>query len=125
MTTTEGDKSGSQSQADQGNAYRQLIIDFLCLGLDTSEPCVTTEEALDKALDALGPVFNLLRIVPNVNRVNITQRELAEQHCLVSSPTIRVDGVEICTEFIHEGHDHDQPLAGMIVDGILKVLYSK
>ena len=124
MTTTEGDKSGSQSQTDQSNAYRQLIIDFLCLNLDASERCIAAEDALEIALEALGPVFNLLRIVPNVNRVNITTRELAEQYRLVSSPTIRVDGAEISTEF-HEGHEHDQPPAGMIVDGILKVLYSK
>ena len=115
VTTTEN---------DQSDEYRQLIIDFLCLNLGTCERCAATEDALDGALEALGPVFNVLRIVPNLNRVDITTRELAEQYRLVSSPTVRVDGVDISVE-LNEGHDHEKPPAGVIADGILKVLYGQ
>ena len=136
----------SQRQADQDHQYRQLIIDFLHLDMSTCKRHIATEDALDGALAALAPAFHVLRIVPNVNRVIIDTREQAEQYRLMSSPTIRVDGVDVCPElkethcgdcsdlsggptncrvFVYQGQDYEQPTAGMITDGILRILYGQ
>ena len=125
---------------------RQVSVEFSYLDLNTCERCVATGDTLDEALAALAPAFDVLGVVVTVNKVNITTRELAEQYRFVSSPTIRVNGVDICTElkeshcgdcsdlsgcstvcrvFVYQGREYEQPPAGMIADGILRVLYGQ
>lgn len=123
---------------------KNLNIDFLYLDLNTCERCVATGDTLNEALNILSPVFKSLNYEVKVNKVNITTRELAKQYRFVSSPTIRVNGIDICTElkesnckacsdlggcsvdcrvFVYDGVDYEQPPAAMIVDGILHVLH--
>ena len=123
---------------------KTLIVDFLYLDLSACERCQVTNSSLKEALQALSGVFDTLGYTVNVNEVNITSRELAEQYRFVSSPTIRVNGVNICTEllesdcsdcgdlcgdsvdcrvFVYEGSKYEQPPAAVIVDGILRTLF--
>ena len=123
---------------------KQLTIDFLYLDLNTCERCIATDETLKEALHLLSGVFDALKYQVNVNTVNITSREIAEKYNFISSPTIRVNGTDICAElmenncddcgdicgdsvdcrvFVYEGNEYEQPPVPMIVDGILKVLY--
>jgi len=81
-----------------------------------------------------------------VNPVNITSKELAEKYRFISSPTIRVNGVDIsseleesdcadcgdlagcsvdCRVFVYEGKNYEQPPVAMITDGILKAIYGQ
>jgi len=138
--------AGTPSNAVSGVTPRQVGIDFLYLDLNTCERCVATGDALDEALSALAPAFQALGVKTTVNKVNITSSELAEQYRFMSSPTIRVNGVDICTElkeshcgdcsdlsgcstdcrvFVYQGREYEQPPAGMIADGILHVLYGQ
>ena len=124
----------------------QIIVDYLYLDLDTCERCVATDEALKKSIEVLSGVFDVLGRQVTVNSVNISSKELAVKHRFVSSPTIRVNGVDICDEvkesdctdcgdlcgdsvdcrvFVYEGKEYDQPPVAMIVDGILRVLYGQ
>ena len=123
---------------------KTIDIDFLYLDLSTCERCQATDSSLKEALHTLSRVFDTLGYTIKVNKVNITSRELAEQYRFVSSPTIRVNGADICTElvendcsdcgdlcgdsvdcrvFVYEGKEYEQPPAAMIVDGILRALY--
>jgi len=123
---------------------KQLLIDFLYLDLNTCERCMATDETLKQALGVLSGVFDTLGLEVNVNSVNIASRELAEEYRLISSPTIRVNGVDICSElvesncadcgdlcddnvdcrvFVYEGKEYEQPPVPMIVDCILKAVY--
>jgi hypothetical protein len=107
---------------------------------------MATDETLKKAIDGLSGVFDMLGYQVNVNSVNITSKELAEEYRFVSSPTIRVNGVDICGEvkesnckdcgdlcgdsvncrvFVYEGREYEQPPAAMITDGILKMIYGQ
>lgn len=125
---------------------KQLKIDFLYLDLNTCERCMTTDETLKKALNILTNVFQTLDYQAIVNSINITSKELAKEHRFISSPTIRVNGVDICTElvesdckdcgnlcgdsvecrvFVYEGKQYEQPPVPMIVDGILKAIYGQ
>lgn len=123
---------------------KQFLIDFLYLDLKTCERCMATDETLKQALHVLSGVFDTIGFEVKVNSVNITSRELAEEYRFISSPTIRVNGVDICSELVesncadcgdlcgdsvdcrvfrYEGKEYEQPPVPMIVDGILKAIY--
>lgn len=123
---------------------KEITVDFRYLDLNTCERCVCTDSALNEALDSLSGVFQTLDYSVKVNKQNITSRELAKQYRFISSPTILVNGVDICSEvkesdcadcgdlsgdnadcreFTYERKDYEQPPAAMIVEGILRVLY--
>lgn len=125
---------------------KEMTIDFLYLDLNICERCIATGETLDEALQALAPIFEALNYSVTVNKVNIATEELAVQQRFISSPTIRVNGVDICNElvenecencgdlagcsvdcrvFVYEGNEYTQPPAAAIVDGILRVLYGE
>ncbi|MDD4376469.1 MAG: arsenite efflux transporter metallochaperone ArsD [Clostridia bacterium] len=125
---------------------KKVIIDFLYLDLNTCKRCIATDEILKKALDILSPVFKVLDYQVKTNTVNIRTRELAEEYKFVTSPTIRVNGIDICNEFkendckdcgdlcgdnvncrifTYEGNEYEQPPVPAIIDGILKVLYKQ
>jgi bacterioferritin-associated ferredoxin len=127
-------------------ANKEIKVDFLYLDLNTCERCVSTDSALNEALDILSRIFITLNYSVTVNKVNITSEELAMENRFVSSPTIRVNGIDICDEvkesdctdcgdlcgdsvdcrvFSYEGKDYEQPPVAMIVDGILRVIYKK
>ena len=123
---------------------KQITVDFLYLDLNTCERCMATDETLKQALHVLSGVFDTLGLEVRINSINITSRELAEEYHFISSPTIRVNGVDICTElvesncadcgdlcgdsvdcrvFVYEGKEYERPPVPMIVDGILKAIY--
>ncbi|MCL2337081.1 MAG: arsenite efflux transporter metallochaperone ArsD [Firmicutes bacterium] len=125
---------------------KNLNIDFLYLDLNTCERCMATDETLQKALAVLSGVFDTLGYQVKLNSVNITSKELAQKYRFLSSPTIRVNGVDICSEvkesdcadcgdlcgdsvdcriFVYEGKEYEQPPVAMIVDGILKAVYGE
>ena len=123
---------------------KEITIDFLYLDLNICERCIATGDTLDEALRVLTPVFETLNYAVTVNKVNITTEELAVQYRFISSPTIRVNGIDICNElvenecencgdlagcsvdcrvFVYEGNEYTQPPTAAIIDGILRVLY--
>jgi len=105
---------------------------------------MATDDTLKEALNIMSPVLQALNYSVAVNSVNIATEKLAVQYRFISSPTIRVNGVDICNElqesdcadcgdlagcsvdcrvFVFEGKGYEQPPAAMIIDGILRVLY--
>ncbi|CUX42346.1 Arsenical resistance operon trans-acting repressor ArsD [Clostridium sp. C105KSO13] len=125
---------------------KMVTIEFLYLDLNTCERCVATSDTLDEAVRLLVPVFQTLDYTVEVMKINVTTKELAEQYHFISSPTIRVNGVDICSElkesnckdcgdlcgdsvdcrvFVYDGKEYEQPPVAMIVDGILGVLYGR
>jgi len=137
---------GGHPDTKKSSQIKEVAIDFLYLDLNTCERCIATGDTLDEALNALAPAFQAMSYTVHVNKVNITTKELAEQYLFISSPTIRVNGMDICTElkesnckdcgdlcgdsvdcrvFVYEGSEYEQPPAAMLIDGILKVIYGQ
>lgn len=125
---------------------KQMKIDFLYLDLNTCDRCMATDGTLQEALRELSGVLNTLGYTVTVNKVNITSRKLAEQYHFFSSPTILVNGHDICgsiTEnnccscgaicgdnvscrtFTYMGETYDQPPKPMLIDGILRIIYQQ
>jgi len=123
---------------------KQLNVDFLFLDLNTCERCMTTDTTLNEAVDELSPILNTLGFNITVNKVNIISPEMAQQFKFVSSPTIRINGKDICMEvkentckdcgdlcgddvdcrvFVYEDKEFNQPPKAMIINEILKAIY--
>lgn len=140
------DCSCSETDAAIRSAAKNLDVDFLYLDLNTCERCMATDETLKQALKVLSGVLDTLGLEVKINPVNITSKELAEKHRFISSPTIRVNGVDICNElvesdcadcgdlcgdsvdcrvFVYEGKSYEQPSVPTIVDGILNAIYGR
>lgn len=123
-----------------------LKIQFLYLDLNTCVRCKATDSTLLEAVKELTPVLETLGFRTSVEKVLIETEEMAEQYRFVSSPTILVNGADICREvvennckacgdlcgddvdcrvFVYEGQHYEEPPKAMVVDGILRSLYVK
>ena len=77
---------------------REVVLDFLYLDLNACERCKATDTSFDLAVTLLLDIFKLLNFHVEIRKINVTTKELAEQYHFVSSPTIRVNGIDICNE---------------------------
>lgn len=126
---------------------RTLRIDFLFLDLTTCTRCRGTGRSLDEALTAVADVLRAASIEVEVNKVQVVSEEQARALRFESSPTIRVDGADIalelresscgseactdgcgdqiaCRVWVHRGQEYTEPPVAMIVDAILRHVYS-
>lgn len=124
---------------------KEIVIDFLYLDLSVCERCQGTDKNLDEAISEVSSVLKAAGYDIKLNKVNIVSKELAIKYEFVSSPTIRVNGYDIacelkessCTEcgdlcgdsvdcrvWSYEGQDYIEPPKAMIVNAILKEVYS-
>lgn len=121
-----------------------INIDFLYLDTTVCRRCQDTEKALDEAVSTVATVLGAAGYEVNVNKVNITTKELAIQYQFVSSPTIRVNGKDIAVElreancedcgelcgdsvdcriWVYNGVEYTAPPKELIIDSILREVY--
>ena len=80
------------------SASKTVLVEYLYLDLNTCERCVGTEQELDAVMIALTPALALAGYTLEYRKIEMTTREIAQQHHFLSSPTIRVNGRDICTK---------------------------
>lgn len=123
----------------------QIIIDFLYLDLSVCTRCQGAESNLDDAINEVSVVLNAAGYEILVNKINISSKVLAEKHEFISSPTIRINGNDIdlevnetpckdcgdicgdnvdCRVWVYEGIEYAEPPKPLIVNAILKEIYS-
>ncbi|MFZ5944470.1 MAG: DUF2703 domain-containing protein [Bacillota bacterium] len=128
-----------------GQEKKQIFIDFLYLDLSVCERCQGTEHNLAEAINQVSGVLQAAGFELVLNKINITSRELAIKHQFVSSPTIRVNGIDIaldvkesscrecgdlcgdsvdCRVWIYEDVEYSEPPKAMIINAILRCIYS-
>ena len=124
---------------------KSIDIQFLYLDLNVCERCQGSDKNLDIAIQLLQPVLNELGYVLNVNKLNINTEELAIKHHFVSSPTLRINDIDIqedvqednckscgdlcgdsmdCRVFTYQNKQYHEPPVGMIMDHILQSIYT-
>ena len=102
-----------------------VVIEYLYLDLNTCESCVRTEKVLESMLEDLRHAFKIAGYDLEYHKVLIETAEMAIAYRFLSSPTIRVNGRDICN-YVKENNcgcceDIDgTPLAEMIAEEIIK-----
>lgn len=125
---------------------KEIKVDFLYFDLSVCDRCQQTEGNLTDAINELSPVLSSIGYVIEVESINITTKELAVKHRFLSSPTIRINGRDIadgvkenccddcgslcgesvdCRVFSFGGVDYNSPPKGMIIDAVLRSIYTK
>ena len=124
---------------------KEIKIDYLFLDLNTCDRCVGTDVVLEEVIQELSPAFALAGYHISYNKTQIKSELDAVLHRFLSSPTIRVNGCDICAEvqesdcgccgeisgtqtdcrvFAYEGKLYDIPPKAMLAEAILKNAFS-
>ena len=78
------------------SSRKKVIIEYLYLDLETCRRCVGTDKVLEVVLKTLTPALELAGYTVEYNKIEMTTAEIAMQYRFLSSPTIRVNGQDIC-----------------------------
>jgi hypothetical protein len=122
---------------------RQLQIEFLFLDLDTCTRCRATDQSLLEAIERTRPALDAAGVTVSVTKTLVATQAQARELRFVSSPTIRIDGVDIagelvesacdtcseacacdggvdCRDWIWQGEPSTQPPLGLLVQAIMR-----
>ena len=115
------------------------------MDLVVCDRCVGTDKVLDEAVSAIRPVLEMANYKIDYQKKEMTTVKDAIMHKFMSSPTIRVNGQDICSEikendcgccsdisgtdvacrvFTYEGKDYEVPPKAMLIEGILKIVFA-
>ena len=119
-------------------------VEYLYLDLKSCDRCIGTDGVLDEVMTVLAPVLKIAGYEVEYNKVEMITEELASEYSFVSSPTIRVNGKDICQSvsenncgccseisgtdvdcrvFEFEGLKYEVPPKEMIASSILQVVF--
>ena len=120
-----------------GEDKKIVVIEYLYLDLNTSERCARTEKVLASVVDELRHAFKIAGYSLEYHKVSIETAEMAAAYRFYSSPTIRVNGRDICNsvkennygccgdmakteEYFYNGKIYETPLAKKIAEAIIQ-----
>lgn len=124
---------------------KEILIEFMYLDLETCERCCGTDAALVEAIDKVADLLTAAGLEPVLKKIKIESIQMAEEYKFLSSPTIRVNGRDVtssvkenactdcgdicgddvkCRVWEYEGNRYEVPPIGLLVDGLLKGVYS-
>ena len=125
---------------------KTILVEYLYLDLKTCDRCVGTDKVLEEVLEILIPVLELAGYHVEYRKKEMTTAKEAKDCKFVSSPTIRVNEKDICDSVIendcgccgdisgtqvdcrvfeYEGKQYEVPPKGMLVEAILKMVFSQ
>ncbi len=87
--------SGSSARDTRADKQTTLKLDFLFLDESICKPCGGTGQALDEAVEIVAAPLAALGARLEVRRIHVATREDALAYQLETSPTIRINGVDI------------------------------
>ena len=124
---------------------KSVKIEYLYLDLNTCDRCCGTDVVLDEVVSLLRPVLETAGYQLDYEKVEMTTVKDAVRYEFLSSPTIRVNGKDICTSvkenacgccsdisgtdvtcrvFTYEGADYEVAPKAMLVEEILRRVFS-
>jgi NAD-dependent dihydropyrimidine dehydrogenase PreA subunit len=74
----------------------KVHVEYLYLDLQTCDRCLGTDKVLDEAMAVLTPALRLAGYAVEYHKVKVETAEVAERQQFWSSPTIRVNGRDVC-----------------------------
>lgn len=124
---------------------RPVVIDFLYLDLDSCDRCIGTDAGLEAAVADVARLLEVAAVQISVRKTLVASEVQARELGFVTSPTIRVNGRDIalelreirceaeacacgggidCRVWVWQGREYTEAPAAMIVDAILREIYS-
>ncbi len=130
----------------KASGQNKVIIDYLYLDLNKCDRCIGTDEVLEEVIKTLTPALKLAGYEIVLNKTEMATAEIAAQYMFESSPTIRVNGKDICLSidenrcgccsdivgcdidcrvFEYNGKIYEVLPKEMLADAILQTVFSK
>lgn len=125
---------------------KKVVVEYLYLDLNTCERCMSTDDELDEVMMVLTPALELAGFDVEYNKVEMATAKMARQCRFLSSPTIRVNGLDICESvaenscgccseisgtdvdcrvFEYGGQSYEVPPKEMLAEAILRTAFGK
>jgi NAD-dependent dihydropyrimidine dehydrogenase PreA subunit len=138
-----GETCGSCTCGD--SAGQKALVEYLYLDLKTCDRCIGTDKVLEAVLAALAPALALAGYAVEYKKVEMATTETAERYRFLSSPTIRVNGRDICASvaenscgccsaisgtdvdcriFQYHGESYEVPPEEMLAEAVLKAVFA-
>lgn len=123
-----------------------IDIELLALDLNSCTRCVGTLDHIEKAIDIIRPVLEVMEAQVNVRKIVVESEEQARQNEFAISPTVRINGKDIafeavesecesCTDLCgcdegtscrvwhYRGEEHTEAPVGLVVEFILREIF--
>lgn len=127
-------------------ATKKMLIEYLYLDLETCDCCIGTDAVLEEVVSAFTPALELAGYAVEYRKIEMTSAEIASKYRFLSSPTIRVNGRDICESvaetscgccgeisgtdvdcrvFQYEGKSYEVPPKEILAEAILKAVFTE
>lgn len=93
--TQESEKACCSCGCDE-SSDRKVLLEYLYLDLQTCDRCIGTDNILDEVMMTLSPALQLAGYKVVYNKIEMKTADIATLYKFLSSPTIRVNGKDIC-----------------------------
>lgn len=121
----------------------KVVVDFLYLDLSCCDRCQGADKRVELAVERCRDVLTACGYEVTLNLIHVNTAELARTHRFESSPTVRVNGVDICPSVVENdcaccsdmsdasvtcrvfpfnGKYYEVPPTDMLVRGIMQVV---
>ena len=141
-------KNSNAISISYGNLLKKtkiIKIEYLYLDLATCDRCIGTDAVLEQVLEVIRPALQLAGYTVDYRKVEIQNVQLAEQYHFLSSPTICVNGHDICQTvqendcvccgeisgtsvtcriFAYDGKMYEVPPKEMLAESILRSIFA-
>lgn len=124
----------------------RVLIEYLFLDNKTCERCIGTDDVLRDVIGILSPALRLAGYRIEHREIEMSTEAIAEEYRFLSSPTIRVNGRDVCLSvkenacgccsdisgtdvdcrvFEYQGMDYEVPPKSMLAKAIFEAIFSK
>lgn len=124
---------------------KYVLVEYLYLDLVTCDRCVGTDQVLEEVLAVVKPVLELAGYEVEYRKKEMSTAEVAEEYQFLASPTIRVNGKDLCDSieendcgccgdisgtqvdcrvFEYEGKQYEVPPKAILTESVLKAIFS-
>ena len=80
------------------NLAKQVLVEYLYLDLQSCERCIGTDNVLDEVMEVLTPALEMAGYDVTYIKTEVETAEQAIDLRFEASPTVRVNGQDICID---------------------------
>ena len=95
---------------------KTVLVEYMYLDLEVCTRCIDNMYILERALYKMIPTLALAGYKVDLRRIEIIDEESAKKHHFLSSPTIRVNGHDICAKVAENECDCCKDICGTDVN---------